>query len=166
MKNNINKQPTIFLDLDDVMVTSNQYFFSKPHPVYDGMPFDRKCVKVINEIIERTNPIIIISSDWKLHYNLKQLNRIFVENKINAVVTDVTPDLWGHPYKSLSQLDECRAEEILKYQVDHADVIDKWVAVDDLNLKSWIPDNFVRCTRSNEGIKQTNVKEKILNILT
>ena len=40
-----------------------------------------------------------------------------------------------------------------------------WVAVDDLNLKLWIPERFVHCTRANEGIKQSNVKEKILNIL-
>lgn len=147
------------------MVTSKQYFFSKVNPLYDGMPFDFKCVNVLNKIIEEVNPIIIISSDWKLHYNLQQLNRIFAENKINSLVTDVTPDLWGHPYVSLSQLEECRAEEILKYQIEHANVIDKWVAVDDLNLRSWIPDNFVYCTKSTEGLKQTNVKEKILNII-
>ncbi len=161
---NLNR-PYLFLDIDDVMVTSKQYFFSKVNPLYDGMPFDFKCVNVLNKIIEEVNPIIIISSDWKLHYNLQQLNRIFAENKINSLVTDVTPDLWGHPYVSLSQLEECRAEEILKYQIEHANVIDKWVAVDDLNLRSWIPDNFVYCTKSTEGLKQTNVKEKILNII-
>jgi hypothetical protein len=159
-------RPYFFLDIDDVMVTSRQYFFSKPNTIYNGMPFDFKCVNVLNKIIEETNPVIVISSDWKLHYNLKQLNRIFAENGVNAVVDDVTPDLWGHPYMSLSQLDECRAKEILKYVTDNTNIIDKWVAVDDLNLRSWIPDNFVRCTRSTEGLKQTNVKEKILNIIT
>ena len=154
----------LFLDIDDVMTTSKQYF-GKYHPKYNGHPFDPKCVKVLNEIIEKTKPIIVISSDWKTHFTQSQLSQIFVENGVNAVVDDVTPSLWGTEYTRLDQLDECRAEEILKYQTDHANIIDKWVAVDDLNLKQWIPDNFVRCTHATEGIKQSGVKDKILNIL-
>ena len=91
---NLNR-PYLFLDLDDIMVTSKQYFFAKVNTLYNGMPFDFKCVNVLNKIIDEVNPVIIISSDWKLHYNLKQLNRIFVENKVNTTITDVTPDLWG-----------------------------------------------------------------------
>jgi hypothetical protein len=159
---NLNR-PTLFLDIDDVMVTSRQYFFSKPNPTYNGMPFDPKCVKVLNEIIEKTNPIIILSSDWKLHFNFIQLNEIFKENGVNSEITDITSDLWGDKFKNLNQLDECRATEILKFVEDHK--ILKFVAVDDLNLKPWLPDNFVWCTQSNEGIKQSGVKEKLLKIL-
>lgn len=159
---NLNR-PTLFLDIDDVMVTSRQYFFSKPNPIYNGMPFDSKCVKVLNEIIEKTNPIIVISSDWKFHFNFIQLNEIFKENDINGEIADITPDLWGDKFKNLNQLDECRATEILKFVEDHK--ILKFVAVDDLNLKPWLPNNFVWCTQSNEGIKQSGVKEKLLKIL-
>jgi hypothetical protein len=152
----------LFLDLDDVMTTSKQYF-GKYHPKYNGHPFDSKCVKVLNEIIEKTNPIIIISSDWKQHFSISKLNEIFLLNGVNAVVDDVTGSSWGVMFTSLQQLEECRAYEINKYVKEHE--ITKWVAVDDLDLKSWIPDNFVRCTHATEGIKQSGVKEKILNIL-
>jgi len=157
----------IFLDIDGVLATTAQYYTNRKkwHPMYDCYRFDEKCVRIFNNIIEKTNPIIILSSDWKDRYSITMLNEIFEWNKVNAKISDITPNLWGTQYTSLQQLEECRAEEILKYQVDHADVVDKWVAIDDLNLKSWMPDNFVHCTRVNEGIKQSGVKDKILKIL-
>jgi hypothetical protein len=160
-------KPIIFLDIDGVLATTAQYYTNKKswHPTYVCYRFDEKCVKVFNNIIEKTNPIIILSSDWKDHYTIPMMNEIFEWNGVNAKVFDITPNLWGTQYKSLQQLEECRAEEILKYRVDNAKVVDKWVAVDDLNLKSWIPENFVQCTRVNEGIKQSGVKDKILKIL-
>src|ERR1035437_8550867 len=159
----MNEKRYLFLDLDDVMVTTRQHFAKKLHPKYMTAPFDSKCVKVLNEIIEKTNPLIILSSDWKLHFNFIQLNEIFKENGVNSEITDITSDLWGDKFKSLNQLDECRATEILKFVEDQK--ILKFVAVDDLNLKPWLPDNFVWCTQSNEGIKQSGVKEKLLKIL-
>lgn len=161
----MNSKYTIFLDLDGVMVTTKQHF-EHMHPEFLASYFDKKCVKVLNEILEKCpGAVIVLSSDWKLSYDLPRMNKIFKEFGVNAVVSDITPDLWGVQYNSLQQLEECRAEEILKYQTDHANTIDKWVAIDDLNLKQWIPDNFVHCSRSFEGIKQSGVKDKILKIL-
>ena len=158
----MNLNSYIFLDIDDVMVTSNQYF-GKYHKEYNGHAFDKKCVMVLNSIIEKTKPIIIISSDWKLHFTQTQLSQIFVINGVNAVVDGVTPSSWGVMFTSLQQLEECRAYEINKYVKEHE--ITKWVAIDDLDLKAWIPENFVRCTHASEGIKQSGVKDKILKIL-
>jgi hypothetical protein len=155
--------PILFLDLDDVMVTSNQYF-GKYHKKYDGHPFDPKCVKVLNSIIESVSGlVIVISSDWKNHFDLTKLNEIFEINGVTAVVTDTTGSAWGTMFKSMQQLEECRAYEINKYAEEH--LLTRWVAVDDLNLRIWIPENFVRCTHSSEGIKQSGVRDKILKIL-
>lgn len=156
---------TIFLDIDGVMVTTHQYF-GKYHKEYNGHPYDPKCVKVLNEIIEKTNSVIVLSSDWKLHFTLIEMNNIFKINGINDIVSDYTPSLWGvgeGMFGSLQQLEECRAAEIQKYVDEHG--ITNWVAIDDLNLFPHIPLNFVWCTRENEGIKQSGVKDKILNIL-
>lgn len=163
----MNSNKFLFLDIDGVICTTHQYNTNRKkwNPEYNLYPFDDKCVKVLNSIIEISKPIVILSSDWKNHYSLEALNRIFEINCVNTKISDITPNLWGVQYFSLKDLDECRAEEILKYQVDHADVVDNWVAIDDLNLAPWMPDNFVRCSRANEGIKQSGVKEKILNIL-
>ena len=156
----------IMLDIDGVLATTNQYRINRKkwHSEYNCYYFDEKCVKVLNEIIEKTNPMIILSSDWKLNYNINELNRIFEINKINTIITDITSNLWGVKFKSVAQLQDCRADEILLYVHEHQ--IEKWLAIDDLDLSPWISDkHFIRTPKANEGIKQSGIKNKILNIL-
>jgi len=162
----VNSKIHIFLDIDGVLTTSYQQHMIRKnwHPDYNRYGFDEKCVKVFNEIIEKTNPIIILSSDWKDDYSMEVLNRIFKINGVNAVVTDITPNLWGVKFKTLQELDECRATEILDYVKEHQ--IENYIAIDDLDLSPWIDyKHFVRTLRANEGIKQTEVRDRILNIL-
>lgn len=158
-------RPTIFLDIDGVLATSHQYYTNRKkwHEMYDCYRFDEKCVKVFNDIIEKTNPVIILSSDWKDKYSIEIMNEIFVWNSVNSVVTDITESSWGVIFDSVQQLEECRAYEILEY-VKKRD-IQHWLAIDDLNLSPWIPDNFVCTPRANEGIKQSGVKDKILKLI-
>jgi len=156
----------IFLDIDGVLATSHQFSTNRKkwHPTYDCYRFDEKCVKVFNSIIEEVNSIIILSSDWKHHYSIEQMNEIFEWNSVNAVVTDITPKLWGVKFTSPSQLHDCRADEILKYVHEHE--IQNWIAIDDLDLSPWIsPEHFVRTPKVSEGIKQSGIKDKILNII-
>jgi len=161
----MNSKPVIFLDIDGVLATSNQYYTNKKkwHPTFDCYRFDEKCVKIFNDIIEKTNPIIILSSDWQNHYDLKQLNEIFKWNKVNCVITDVTGTAWGDKFTNLAQLEECRAYDIVQYAKKHE--IKKYIAIDDLNLSHWLDDYFIHTPRINEGIKQSGIKEKILKIL-
>ena len=163
MKNNINQQPYLFLDIDSVLVTTRQHFAKKLHPKYMTAPFDSKCVKVLNEILSTAKPLIILTSDWKLRFKLDVINEIFKYNGIADVVFDYTPDFWGTQFTKLQDADMCRGFEILKYV--HQYQIEKYAAVDDMNLNGWIPDHFVQCTHATEGLKQSNVKEKILKIL-
>jgi hypothetical protein len=155
----------ILLDLDGVLATTTQYYTNRKkwHPMYDCYRFDETCVKVFNTIVEKTDPIIIISSDWKDRYTIAVLNEIFEWNGVKAKVSGITSSSWGVQFTSLQQLEECRSYEINKYVNENQ--LEKWVAIDDLDLKLWIPENFVRCTRANEGIKQSGVKDKILKIL-
>lgn len=161
----MNSKPHIFLDIDGVLATSNQYYTNKKkwHPTFDCYRFDEKCVKVFNEIIEKTDPIIILSSDWQNHYNIEQLNEIFEWNKVNCKITDVTGTAWGTKFKGLHELEECRAYNIVQYAKKHK--IKKYIAIDDLDLSHWLDDYFIYTPRANEGIKQSGIKEKILNKL-
>lgn len=126
-------------------------------------PFNKKAVKKFNEILAIVDPVIILSSDWKDHYDIDLINEFFEWNGITHKITDHTKTLWGIDFFKLQDLEECRAAEInhFVYQYD----IERWVAIDDLDLSPWIPNNFVHTPRSNEGIKQSGVKDKILNIL-
>lgn len=158
-------KPTIFLDIDGVLATSHQFYTNnKKWPDYGRYRFDDKCVKVFNEILKKTDPIIILSSDWKGHYSIEAMNNIFEVNKIEGFITDITPNLWGVKFTSVAQLEDCRADEILKYV--HEYDIEHWVAIDDLDLSPWISDeHFVRTPRANEGIKQSGVKNKIIKLI-
>lgn len=156
----------IYLDLDGVLATSAQFYSKKRHPEWDCYRFDLKCVKVFNEILEKTNAKIILSSDWKTHYDLKTMNNIFEWNGIITPISDFTPTLWGEKFTKLQELELCRATEILHHVHNHKNEIGSWVAIDDLNLHDLLPEeNFVQTPRQNEGIKQTNIKTKILNKL-
>jgi len=116
---------------------------------------------VFNKIIEEIDPIIILSSDWKDHYTIEQMNDILKWNDVKSTITDFTDSSWGVIFKSVQQLEECRAYEILEYVKKHD--IKEWVAIDDLDLSPWISEeHFVRTPRVNEGIKQSGIKDKIL----
>jgi len=163
--NSINNNITLFLDLDGVLSNTRQYYTNRKkwHPMYNCYKFDEKCVKVLNEILDKFPLTIILSSDWKSRYSLEQLNDIFKWNKVNCNISDITPDLWGVEYFSLQELEVCRAVEIRQYIDGHK--IEKFFIIDDLDLLPWFPDNFVRTPKSDEGIKQSGIKDKISNKL-
>jgi hypothetical protein len=157
----------IFLDIDGVLATDTQYNINpkKWNEYYNRYYFDYKCVKVFNQILSQFDNIkIVISSDWKDHYSLTELRNILKLNNIDVDIVGVTDTLWGVKYFKLDQLEECRANEILDYVKKHN--IKKYIAIDDLDLSTWLYDeNFVITPRSNEGIKQSGIKDKIIKKL-
>jgi len=151
----------IYLDIDGVLCLGSEI-----HPKLTEWGyvhrFNHRAVQMFNEILEKTNADIIISSDWKDHYTLEDFKGIFEWQKVIKYPIDTTSSL---PNKTLQLLEEFRAKEILehvdKYKPRH------WVAIDDLDLRYWIPDkHFVLTPRWMEGIKQTGKKQEIINKLT
>ena len=159
-----NKNVAMFLDIDGVLATSAQHYSNprKWNPKFQTYQLDKKCVNVFNEVCKIINPIVILSSDWKFHYDLKTINEYFKSNDVVYEVSDYTPDLWGVDFFSLEELEICRAQEILKYVNKHN--IKYYIAIDDLDLSLFIRKNFIHTPRHNEGIKQSGVKEKILKL--
>jgi hypothetical protein len=141
--------------------------------------FDKKAIKVLNEIIEETGCEIVVSSDWKLHANLEELGDYYESQGIIKRPIALTPNLgqcnWYNDmlwiWSPRWELEMTRVIEIKQYLHDHPEIT-HWVSVDDLNMgkngedwKDWGLDNFVLTPKSNEGIKQSGVKEKILKFL-
>lgn len=143
--------------------------------------FDTKSVKVLNEILEETGSEIVVSSDWKLHATLEELGEYYELHGIIKKPIALTPNLgkctWYNDiiwmWSPRWELEMIRVIEIKQYLHDHPEIT-HWVSVDDLNMgkngeawkDEWAIDNFVLTPKSNEGIKQSGVKEKILNYLT
>ena len=189
----------IFLDNDGVICLSNNwggrtkkwanYRSANPDsskekkdaPVeYRFDDFDKKAIKILNEILEETGAEIVVSSDWKLHATLEELGEYYESQGIIKKPIALTPNIqnckdydsnfiWSPRWES----EQIRTIEIKQYLHDHPEVT-HWVSVDDLNMgkigepwkDEWAIDNFVLTPKQNEGIKQSGVKEKILNYLT
>ena len=192
----------IFLDNDGVICLSNnwggrskkwsQYRSANPEsskllseaPVnvrFDD--FDKKAIKILNEILEETGAEIVVSSDWRFHATLKELGEYYESQGISKKPIGFTKKLGqfkepeNFPWSRQWNLEQSRSLEILQYLKDHTEVTE-WVAVDDLNMgipqtheswgemeMDWGLTNFVLTPKSSEGIKQTGIKDKIIKIL-
>ena len=191
------KNSILFLDLDGTICLSNNWGgrskkwakyrsenpetskFINDAPVevrFDD--FDKKAIKVLNEILEETGAEIVVSSDWRCHANLEELGEYFISQGILKKPVGVTKMLGqcnqpqNYPWLRKWDLEQSRSLEILQYLYDHPEIT-QWVAIDDLNMgkngeswKDWGLDNFVFTPVSSEGIKQSGIKDKIINFLT
>lgn len=148
--------------------------------------FDKKAVLVLNEILEETGAEIVVSSDWRLHASLEELGEYYESQGIikkpiaaTSIFKDVFPSEWN-AFRFRADLELERSMEINHWLANHSGVT-HWVAVDDLDMSlDFLGDrfasadgsdkkpglnNFVLTPRSNEGIKQLGIKEKILTFL-
>jgi hypothetical protein len=187
----------IFLDNDGVICLSNnwggrskkwkKYRSENPEtskwitdaPVFVRFDdFDKKAIKVLNEILEETDAEIVVSSDWRLHATLEEIGEYYTLQGILKKPIGFTKLLGqcnqpeNYPWSRKWDVGQSRSLEILQYLHDHPEIT-QWVAVDDLNMgkngeewKDWGLDNFVLTPSSNEGIKQSGIKDKIIKFLT
>lgn len=158
----------IFLDIDGVLATDKEFMtnrtkFRLKYPDADKLripyPFNKDAVKIFNEILDETDAEIVLSSDWRLHFDLEELDGIFKFNGVKKSPIAITSK---HKRKMSSDLEDDRSYQIQEYKNEHK--IENWVAIDDLNLSFSLKDRFF-ITRSGQGIKQTGLKDKIINKL-
>ena len=145
--------------------------------------FNKKAIVVLNEILEETNAEIVVSSDWKRWASVEEMGEYYESQGINKKPIGFTKKVmdcevpqnfaWSRQW----ELEQERSLEILQYLKDNPQIT-QWVAVDDLNMgipqthetwgemeMDWGLTNFVHTPRSREGIKQSGIKEKILEFL-
>lgn len=183
----------IFLDHDGVICLSNNWGnrFKKQKewggrklsmttlemPVeYRFDNFDEKAVNVLNEILEETDAEIVVSSDWKRWATVEEMGEYYeskgiIKKPIAFTDSILYDDYEDFPWHRKCELEQTRSLEIAQY-LGLNTVITHWVAIDDLNMslklegdKEWGLKNFVLTPIDNEGIKQTGIKDKILNFL-
>jgi hypothetical protein len=190
----------IFLDHDGVICLSSEWGgrFKKQQKAgrklsqsVESLPvlarfdnFNKKAVKILNEILEETGAEIVVSSDWKRWANAEELGEYYESQGIIKKPIAVTPNLgqctwynnmvwiWSRDW----DLEMTRVIEIKQYLHDHPEIT-HWVSVDDLNMgktgiqwnvefeHDWGLDNFVLTPLGSEGIKQSGIKDKIIQFL-
>ena len=162
----------IFLDIDGVLATHKQYMMNKKkfwdkNPVAKELkipyPFDPKCVKVFNEILDVTGADIVLSSDWREHFSLEDIDKIFKFNGVNKSPVDITiSELASFGNQTMN-----RAFQIGEYVTRNN--ITNYVVIDDLNVGKYMvitneEDKFF-LTDDFEGIKKVGLKDKIIKKL-
>ena len=198
----ISLMKVIFLDNDGVICLSNNWGSRntkrrkaglKVSVPYSELPadirfdnFDKKAVKILNEILEETGAEIVVSSDWRLYATLEELGDYYTSQGIikkPIATTEIFKDIFPREWSALrfrADLELERYMEIDNWLKNHPEVT-HWVAVDDLDMSvEFLGDrfssadgsdtkpglsNFVLTPRVNEGIKQSGIKEKILQFL-
>lgn len=162
----------IFLDIDGVLATHNQYMmnrkkFQDKNSIAKELnipyPFDPKCVKIFNKILDETGADIVLSSDWKLHFSLEDIDKIFKFNGVNKSPIDTTIN----DDASMSNQTMNRAFQIGEYTTRNN--ITNYVVIDDLNVGKYMvitneEDKFF-LTDDFEGIKKVGLKDKIIKKL-
>jgi hypothetical protein len=138
--------------------------------------FDEEAVKVLNEILEETGAEIVVSSDWKNWATVEEMGEYYeskgiIKKPIAFTDSILYDDYDDFPWHNKSELEQTRSLEIAQY-IGQNPVITHWVAIDDLNMsltdvdgKTWGLKNFVLTPEDKEGIKQTGIKEKVLEYL-
>lgn len=144
--------------------------------------FNQKAIKVLNQILEETGAEIVVSSDWKRWATVEEMGEYYESKGIIKKPIAFTPNLgectwydnwiWSRDW----DLEMSRVIEIKQYLHDHPEIT-HWVSIDDLDMgktgerwgskfqHDWALDNFVLTPKSNEGIKQSGIKEKIIKFL-
>jgi hypothetical protein len=162
----------IFLDIDGVLATHKQYMmnrkkFQDKNSIAKELnipyPFDPKCVKVFNQILDATDADIVLSSDWKLHFSLEDIDKIFKFNGVNKSPIDTTVN----EDASMSNQTMNRTFQIGEYVTRNN--ITNYVVIDDLNVGKYMvitneEDKFF-LTDDFEGIKKVGLKDKIIKKL-
>lgn len=192
---NKNNMKIIFLDHDGVICLASQWggrskkrrnYIAEHGNVMSDMEmpcefrfddFDSKAISVLNNILEETGAEIVVSSDWKNWATLEEMGQYYekqgiIKKPIGYTTSILKGDLKFHNY--FTNLEETRSYEILEYIDTHPEIT-HWVSIDDLNMSEridedtneyfWGLKNFVWTPYENEGIKQSGVKENVIEFL-
>lgn len=192
---------TIFLDHDGVICLSTEWGsrFKKqdkwggrklsmsPNEIpieYRFDNFNKKAIKILNEILEKTGAEIVVSSDWKNWATIEEMGEYYESQGIIKKPISFTPmindctnyDKDTFPWSKQWDLEQTRSLEIKQYLINHPEITN-WVAIDDLDMgktgmyygmtyeHDWGLDNFVLTPKDNEGLKQSGIKDKVLKYL-
>jgi len=141
----------IFLDIDGVLATDQgqnikKKFWFDEH----AYPFNEKCVKVLNTILKITYSEIVLSSSWRLYYDLEDLEKLFSFNNVIKTPISATIELGD------------RNKEIARFVYENE--IGNFVILDDMQLDCF-PDKFIR-TQSKVGLAKEHIElvyEKLMS---
>jgi len=102
------EQKYLFLDIDGVMNSFDDYnmtgeeFLDKINDI--SFVISKKQIDLLNEIIEKYNPKIVLSSYWRTRYPIEKINKIFKYNGFKGAVVAKTDEKGEEHKDRLAQI--------------------------------------------------------------
>lgn len=129
----------VFLDIDGVL-NSNFWNDSHQKEISDGTLIDVVKIKLLAQLVRRTNSKIILHSGWRIWFNSETKPGCKEAQKLvdllayeDLTIDGLTPDLTTKEIRRTKKFSLVKADEILSWLKLHNDV-SGWVVLDDLNL--------------------------------
>lgn len=154
----------IFLDIDGVL---NSEEFLKSN---ESEAIDRANVRVLKNIIGKTGAVIVMSSAWRLWFDDNMMPKegysqclydIFCEFDIKLF--GKTPDFSNEEIRFKKTFSHVKAKEIIAWLSEH-ETIDKYVVLDDLDLRDEEVNAHLIRTNGQVGITEEDAKRVIYMI--
>ena len=144
----------LFLDIDGVL-NSEKYFIErgKSKETFLEKDLDKEKIKMLNYIIQQTNCIIVLSSNWRI-FGLEKVNEALTAKGLEYTIQ----------YRTTTE-DMDRGIQIKKFIDEHD--IKNYVILDDDSfdiVKHVVPERFIKTTWKL-GLDQNHVN-KVIKILS
>jgi hypothetical protein len=137
----------IFLDIDGVVNLE--------------IDWCKESINVLNRLIYITDSKIVITSDWRYNYTIKELRNIFSNVGLCCDIID-TIDL--HDNSNIESIEKDRFIGIMNYIKKHD--LKNFLIIDDMDLDKFglFNDRFVK-TKFSQGLKEAGLLERCIEIL-
>jgi hypothetical protein len=126
----------IFLDIDGVL---NSERFLKNN---QDESIDRNNVSILKKVIDKTGAVIVMSSAWRLWFDDNMMPRerycqylYDILCEFDITLFGKTPDLSTEEIRTNKTFSHVKAKEIIAWLDEH-ETVDKYVVIDDLDLKN------------------------------
>ncbi len=156
----------VFLDIDGVL-NSNFWLENNERELSNGTLIDSEKVKLLSDLIKKTNAKIILHSGWRFWFDgdLKPLRleaEKFLEmlNAEGLWIDGVTPDLTTEEIRETKKFSLVKAAEILLWLSEHKEV-KSWVVLEDLYLHNEEVDKHQVKTDATVGLTEDDVKRAV-----
>ena len=146
------KMKVIFLDFDGVITTYNSKW-----------KIDMNNIKIINDICDKTNAKIVVTSSWRIGHRGDvlafngYLTQYIIEHNYLDNVQDTFDKFIGNIVGMTESIGGWRGDEIKLYMNEHPDVKNYVILDDDSDMCDYQLFNFVQ-TDTYEGITERDAK--------
>lgn len=160
----------IFLDIDGVL---NSNFWNESHQIEisDGTLIDEEKIKLLAELVEKTDAKIVLHSGWRIWFdtNLKPLRKeseqlVNMFDEVGLSIYDVTPDLTTEEIRRSKKFSLVKADEILLWLKSQGEV-SAWVVIDDLDLNNELIESHQIKTDSKIGLTMEDVEAAVKKLI-